>query len=167
MLALSCVPLCVLFSFFFFLLGLISVSRGSLGGWVWVVSKFCGLCVPQVSRFEIAAACCVRSGPTDRIKLLLKPTVPLVRQLCICLTHSGMRQTINVPHTVQNASMKIRLLRFFFGRTNQRSLPHNQLILAICAVERNLNYVRQTGCRCCGLIAKNNNNFANGRCRQS
>lgn len=151
------------FVLFFFLLGLISVSRGSLGGWVWVVSKFCGLCVPQVSPFEIAAACCVRSGPTDRIKLLSKPTVSLVRHLCICLTHSGMRQTINVPHTVQNASMKIRLLHFFC----QRSLPHNQLILAICAVERNLNYVRQTGCRCCGLIAKNNNNLANGRGRQS
>lgn len=31
---------------------------------------------------------------------------------------------------------------------------HNQLMLAICAAERNLNYVRQSGCHCPGLIAK-------------
>lgn len=76
-------------------------------------------------------------------------------------TGCDIRQTINVPHTVQNATMKIRLLHFrfvfsfffvffFFEHSNEHtskgSIPHNQLILAICAVERNLNYVRQTGC---------------------
>lgn len=63
------------------------------------------------------------------------------------------------------------IITFFCKHSNERSRepfpPYNQLILAICAVECNLNYVRQTGGHRCGLFAKNNSNLSNGKSGQN